>query len=56
VAGFLSYIIKNFFTHSDKERHEKMRTQMNNWKENNEQSFDNMWNGIKKDMLTKQEH
>ncbi|OIR14129.1 hypothetical protein GALL_45890 [mine drainage metagenome] len=48
--------IKNFFTHSDKERHEKMRTQMNNWKENDDQSFDTMWNGIKKDMLTKQEH
>lgn len=48
--------IKNFFSHSDKERHEKMKTQMNSWKENDDQSFDTMWNGIKKDMLTKQEH
>ena len=51
-----SGFIRNFFTNSYKERNEKMQTQMNSWKENSDQSFDNMWNGIKKDMLTKQEH
>jgi len=51
-----SGFIRNFFTNSHKERNEKMQTQMNTWKESSEQSFDNMWNGIKKDMLTKQEH
>jgi len=51
-----SGFIRNFFTNSHKERNEKMQSQMNTWKESSEQSFDNMWNGIKKDMLTKQEH
>ena len=51
-----SGFIRNFFTNSYKERNEKMQTQMNSWKEHSDQSFDNMWNGIKKDMLTKQEH
>ena len=51
-----SGFIRNFFTNSHKERNEKMQTQMNTWKESSEQSFDNMWNGIKKDMLTKQEY
>ena len=51
-----SGFIRNFFTNSHKDRNEKMQTQMNIWKESSEQSFDNMWNGIKKDMLTKQEH
>ena len=51
-----SHFIKDFFAKSNQDRNEKMKSQMNNWKENNDQSFDNMWNGIKKDMLSKQEH
>lgn len=47
--------IRNFFEDSNKERKEKMGTQLNEWKENKEQSFDSIWNTIKKDMLTKQE-
>ena len=48
--------IKQFFTDAYTERKEKMTVQMNEWKENKTQSFDNMWNDVKKNMLAKQEH
>jgi hypothetical protein len=51
-----SHFIKEFFHQSNTDRNQKIKSQMNTWKENNDQSFDNMWNGIKKDMLSKQEH
>jgi hypothetical protein len=47
--------IKHFFEEANEERKEKMNIQFTEWKENNTQSFDSMWNSIKKDLLAKQE-
>jgi hypothetical protein len=51
-----SDFIKEFFIHSEKERKEKMLTQLKEWKEENTKSFDGLWDDMKKDMLTKQEN
>lgn len=47
--------IKRFFEEANEERKEKMSNHFTAWKENNTQSFDSMWNSIKKDILAKQE-
>ena len=51
-----SVFIKDFFEESELERKEKMRSQIQAWKEGETKSFDSMWDDIKKDMLTKQEN
>ncbi len=51
-----SVFIKDFFTESELERKEKMRAQIQAWKEGETKSFDSMWDDMKKDMLTKQEN
>ncbi len=51
-----SVFIKDFFTESEQERKEKMRAQIQAWKEGETKSFDSMWDDMKKDMLTKQEN
>jgi len=33
-----------------------MKTRLSNWTANNDESFDNFWERVKKDMLTKQEN
>lgn len=51
-----SVFIKDFFEESEQERKEKMRAQIQAWKEGETKSFDSLWDDIKKDMLTKQEN
>ena len=51
-----SVFIKDFFEESELERKEKMRSQIQAWKEGETKTFDSMWDDIKKDMLTKQEN
>ena len=48
--------LRQFFTSTEAERKEKMKTRLSNWTANNDESFDNFWERVKKDMLTKQEN
>jgi hypothetical protein len=50
-----SAFIKNFFTDIHLPRQEKMTNQISEWRQNKTQSFDQLWNALKKDILTKQE-
>lgn len=47
--------IKTFFADIDQPRQDKMSHQISEWRENKTQSFDQLWNALKKDILTKQE-
>lgn len=47
--------IKNFFNDMNQPRQEKMTDQITEWRQNKTQSFDQLWNALKKDILTKQE-
>lgn len=47
--------IKTFFADIDQPRQDKMSHQITEWRENKTQSFDQLWNALKKDILTKQE-
>lgn len=51
-----SEFIREFFEEARSERKEKMRAALQRWKENDNGNFDEMWNGFKKDILTKQEN
>jgi len=51
-AGF----IKDFFAATEQERKEKMQAQIKEWKDGQTKSFDNVWDDMKRDMLTKQEN
>jgi hypothetical protein len=51
-----SVFLKNFFTRTHEAKNEKMTDQVTAWQENKTQSFDQLWNITKKDMLTKQEY
>lgn len=46
--------IKQFFQETESERKEKMRTQLRSWKEDNDKSFDKLWQDMQHNMLTKQ--
>lgn len=48
--------LTRFFETAKEERAAKMTTQFNSWKEASDHSFDTVWNGFKKDLLTKQEN
>lgn len=48
--------IKLFFEEARRDRMEKMRLRLQKWKENNHEGFDDVWAGLKKDILSKQEN
>ncbi len=48
--------LRQLFASTEAERKEKMKTRLASWTANNEESFDNFWLRVKKDMLTKQEN
>lgn len=48
--------IREFFEEARAERKEKMRARLQRWKESDHGSFDKMWEGLKRDILTKQEN
>jgi hypothetical protein len=48
--------IKAFFTLTREDRNEKMKTFSQRWKEENHQTFDGLWERMKKEILTKQEN
>jgi hypothetical protein len=48
--------LTRFFETAKEERATKMTAQFNGWKEASDHSFDTVWNGFKKDLLTKQEN
>lgn len=48
--------ITSFFLLTREDRNEKMKSYSKNWKENNQQTFDGLWQKMKKDILTKQEN
>ena len=51
-----SEFIREFFDEARNERKQKMRERLQQWKENDNGSFDKLWNSFKKDILTKQEN
>jgi hypothetical protein len=51
-----SEFIREFFDEARNERKQKMRDRLQRWKEDDNGSFDKMWNSFKKDILTKQEN
>ncbi|MDQ6815270.1 MAG: DUF4407 domain-containing protein [Bacteroidota bacterium] len=48
--------IEQFFASSKAERNEKMKSQLEQWSKNHNESFDGFWERLKNDMLTKQEN
>lgn len=48
--------ITSFFLLTKEDRNEKMKSFSKNWKENDQQTFDGLWQKMKKDILTKQEN
>ncbi len=48
--------IKAFFTLTKDDRNEKIKTFSKKWKEENPQTFDDLWEKMKKEILTKQEN
>ncbi|MFT3910660.1 MAG: DUF4407 domain-containing protein [Ferruginibacter sp.] len=48
--------IASFFSLSKEDREEKMRAFSKKWKEGNNQSFDGLWESMKREVLTKQEN
>jgi hypothetical protein len=48
--------IKAFFALTKDDRNEKMKTFSTKWKEENHQTFDGLWEKMKKEILTKQEN
>lgn len=51
-----SEAITAFFTLTKEDRNEKMRSLSKKWKEENRQTFDGLWEKMKKEILTKQEN
>ncbi len=51
-----SNFIKQFFDEAEQERYEKMLKKFQTWKQEDTQSFDSVWEDLKKDFLTKQEN
>ena len=48
--------ITSFFSLTKEDRNEKMKAFSKKWKEENHQSFDGLWEKMKKEILTKQEN
>ena len=51
-----SEFIRDFFDVARIERKQKMQARLQQWKENEDNSFDNLWENLKRDVLTKQEN
>ena len=51
-----SEFIHEFFDAARNERKQKMRERLQRWKETDNNSFDAVWEGLKQDVLTKQEN
>jgi hypothetical protein len=51
-----SEFIREFFEEVRDERKQKMRDQLKRWKESDDGSFDEMWEKLKRDILTRQEN
>ncbi len=51
-----SEIITSFFTLTKEDRSEKIKAFSKKWKEENHQTFDGLWERMKKEILTKQEN
>ena len=51
-----SEAITAFFSVTKDDRHEKMKSFSKKWKEENHQTFDGLWEKMKKEILTKQEN
>ncbi|CAN5793197.1 hypothetical protein BH11BAC4_BH11BAC4_14120 [soil metagenome] len=49
-------VIHNFFSLTKEDRNEKMKAFSKKWKEEDHQSFDGLWEKMKKEILTKQEN
>lgn len=50
-----SGFIKEFFVQAEQERKQKLNTRMQEWKETDNKTFDELWENMKRDMLTRQE-
>jgi phosphate/sulfate permease len=48
--------IEHFFASTSRERNEKMKSRLQKWTDDDDETFDNMWERLKNDMLTKQEN
>ena len=48
--------LKAFFMMTREDRNERIRTMSKKWKDDNHQTFDGLWEKMKKDILTKQEN
>ena len=48
--------LQHFFATSKKDRNEKLHSKLEKWKTDQHQSFDGFWEGLKNEMLTKQEN
>jgi hypothetical protein len=48
--------LKEFFTRTKKERQDKLSDKLLKWSANDDGSFDNFWETVKRDILTKQEN
>lgn len=48
--------IREFFNEARAERKQKMMQQLQRWKQSDNSSFDEMWENLKRDVLTKQEN
>ncbi len=51
-----SEFIRDFFDEARNERKQKMLDQLKRWKESDDGSFDEMWEKLKRDVLTRQEN
>jgi lipopolysaccharide export LptBFGC system permease protein LptF len=47
--------ITNFFGFTKEDRNQKIKAFSNDWKESNNESFDDLWEKMKKNILTRQE-
>ena len=48
--------IRSFFSATKDDRNEKIRSFSKEWKDGKKQSFDSLWEKMKKDVLSKQEN
>ena len=51
-----SEFIHEFFDEARNERKQRMRERLKQWKESDNNSFDNLWESLKRDVLTRQEN
>ncbi|MBV9963391.1 MAG: hypothetical protein JO072_14190, partial [Parafilimonas sp.] len=47
---------RDFFDEARNERKQKMRDQLQRWKESGNGTFDKVWEKLKRDVLTRQEN